>query len=81
MSAGHSPGVPTLEFRHEDHRAARSEYPQARFTPPPLACDAHCHVFGPPAKFPYAPDAPYWPPDSPFEAIQKLHSILGLSAP
>jgi len=35
-------------------------------------------VFGPAAKFPYAPDASYWPPDSPFEGLQKLHSILGL---
>jgi 2-pyrone-4,6-dicarboxylate lactonase len=49
-----------------------------RFVPPPLACDAHCHVFGPAAKFPYAEEAPYWPPDSPFEALQKLHSILGV---
>ena len=49
-----------------------------KFTPPPLACDAHCHVFGPAAKFPYAPDSSYWPPDSPFEGLQKLHSILGI---
>jgi predicted TIM-barrel fold metal-dependent hydrolase len=49
-----------------------------KFTPPPLACDAHCHVFGPTSKFPYAPDAPYWPPDSPFENLQKLHQILGI---
>jgi predicted TIM-barrel fold metal-dependent hydrolase len=49
-----------------------------RFTPPPLACDAHCHIFGPGAKFPYAKDAPYLPPDSPFEGLQKLHSILGI---
>jgi predicted TIM-barrel fold metal-dependent hydrolase len=49
-----------------------------KFTPPPLACDAHCHVFGPASKFPYAPDAPYWPPDSPFENLQKLHQILGI---
>ena len=48
------------------------------FKPPPLACDAHCHVFGPAAKFPYAPDAPYWPPDSPFEALQRLHKTLGI---
>ena len=49
-----------------------------KFRPPPLACDAHCHVFGPAAKFPYAPDAPYWPPDAPFESIQELHGKLGL---
>ncbi len=49
-----------------------------KFRPPPLACDAHCHIFGPAAKFPYAKDASYRPPDSPFEGLQKLHSILGI---
>jgi 2-pyrone-4,6-dicarboxylate lactonase len=49
-----------------------------KFTPPRLACDAHCHVFGPASKFPYAPDAPYWPPDSPFESLQALHKVLGI---
>jgi 2-pyrone-4,6-dicarboxylate lactonase len=48
------------------------------FRPPPLACDAHCHVFGPGAKFPYAADAPYWPPDAPLEQLHKLHSVLGI---
>lgn len=49
-----------------------------KFTPPPLACDAHCHIFGPGSKFPYAKDAAYEPPDSPFEALQVLHRKLGL---
>jgi 2-pyrone-4,6-dicarboxylate lactonase len=49
-----------------------------KFTPPPLACDAHCHVFGPAAKFPYDPKAAYTPQDAPFEALQQLHSTLGL---
>jgi 2-pyrone-4,6-dicarboxylate lactonase len=49
-----------------------------KFSPPRLACDAHCHVFGPAAKFPYAADAPYWPPDAPFEALQALHGKLGI---
>jgi predicted TIM-barrel fold metal-dependent hydrolase len=48
------------------------------FRPPPNACDAHCHIFGPGAKFPYDPKAAYVPPDAPFEALQRLHSILGL---
>jgi 2-pyrone-4,6-dicarboxylate lactonase len=48
-----------------------------KFKPPPLACDAHCHIFGPAAKFPFHPTASYHPPDSPFEGLQKLHSILG----
>ena len=49
-----------------------------RFRPPPLACDAHCHIFGPAAKFPFDSAAAYHPPDSPFEALQKLHAILGI---
>ena len=49
-----------------------------KFRPPPLACDAHCHVFGPGARFPYDPKAAYHPPDAPFEALQRLHSILGI---
>ena len=49
-----------------------------KFRPPPHACDAHCHIFGPAAKFPYDPKASYHPPDAPFEALQRLHSVLGL---
>ena len=48
------------------------------FKPPPFACDSHCHVFGPAAKFPYDPKAAYVPEDAPFEALQKLHSTLGI---
>ena len=48
------------------------------FKPPPLACDAHCHVFGPAAKFPYDAKAAYRPEDAPFEALQALHARLGL---
>ncbi len=48
-----------------------------RFRPPPNACDAHCHIFGPGAKFPYDPKASYRPPDAAFEALQRLHSVLG----
>jgi predicted TIM-barrel fold metal-dependent hydrolase len=49
-----------------------------KFRLPPLACDAHCHVFGPAATFPYAADAPYCPPDAPFERLRKLHDVLGI---
>jgi 2-pyrone-4,6-dicarboxylate lactonase len=48
------------------------------FKPPPLACDSHCHVFGPAAQFPYDPKAAYVPKDAPFEALQELHQGLGL---
>jgi 2-pyrone-4,6-dicarboxylate lactonase len=47
-----------------------------KFVMPRGACDAHCHVFGPAAKFPYAEDRSYTPPDAPREALAKLHATL-----
>ena len=49
-----------------------------KFKLPPLACDAHCHIFGPGSKYPYAPDRPYTPPDAPLEDFKALHSKLGV---
>ena len=34
------------------------------YVPPPGAVDAHCHVFGPGAEFPYAPERKYTPCDA-----------------
>jgi predicted TIM-barrel fold metal-dependent hydrolase len=50
-----------------------------KYVPPPGACDAHCHVFGPGAKFPYAPNRSYTPPDAPKEQLMALHKHLGFS--
>ena len=49
------------------------------FIPPPLACDAHCHVFGPGARFPFSPTRAYTPPDSGAEDFDRLQARLGLS--
>src|SRR5262245_537813 len=49
-----------------------------RFKLPPGATDAHCHVFGPAAKFPFAPDRRYTPEDAPKEALAALHAHLGV---
>ena len=46
---------------------------------PANACDAHCHVFGPGARFPYAADRAYTPPDAPVEALMRLHDTLGVA--
>jgi 2-pyrone-4,6-dicarboxylate lactonase len=46
---------------------------------PPGACDAHCHVFGPAAVFPYADDRSYTPPDAPVAKLRELHARLGVS--
>jgi len=50
-----------------------------RFILPPGACDAHCHVFGPAARFPYAEGRRYTPPDAPSERLADLHRHLGIS--
>jgi predicted TIM-barrel fold metal-dependent hydrolase len=47
-------------------------------TLPSGACDAHCHVFGPAARFPYAADRSYTPPDAPVENLRRLHRRLGI---
>src|SRR5712671_1025040 len=48
------------------------------FTLPPGAVDAHCHVFGPAARFPYAPERKYTPDDAPKEKLFALRDFLGL---
>lgn len=49
------------------------------FVPPPLACDSHCHVFGPAAQFPFSPNRTYTPPDSGIDDFERLQERLGLS--
>jgi len=46
---------------------------------PPGACDAHCHVWGPHARFPLAPDRPYDPPERDKEVLAALHRRLGIA--
>lgn len=48
------------------------------FKAPPGTTDTHCHVFGPHVRFPYHPDAPYWPPDAPKEKLAALHARIGV---
>jgi predicted TIM-barrel fold metal-dependent hydrolase len=50
-----------------------------KYRMPDGACDAHCHVFGPADKFPYAADRSYTPPDAPKEHLKRLHDFLGVS--
>jgi len=50
-----------------------------KYVMPAGACDAHCHVFGPGARFPYSPTRAYTPPDAPVENLRRLHAHLGIS--
>ena len=45
---------------------------------PPGACDAHVHVFGPSARFPFAEDRSFTPADAPRETLFALHRRLGI---
>ena len=42
------------------------------------ACDSHCHIFGPAARFPFDPNRTYTPADAPKEALMALHRRLGI---
>jgi 2-pyrone-4,6-dicarboxylate lactonase len=47
------------------------------FVPPPGAVDAHCHVFGPGDRFPYAPERKYTPCDAGKDQLFALRDRLG----
>lgn len=50
-----------------------------RFTLPRGTVDAHCHVFGPGAEFPFAPERKYTPGDAGKEQLFALRDHLGVS--
>ncbi len=50
-----------------------------RFALPPGAVDAHCHVFGPQADFPFSPKAKYLPQDAGPDALFALRDHLGFA--
>ena len=61
------------------HAAFLAKRRKPRFKLPPGATDAHCHVFGPASKFPYAAGRRYTPEDAPKEMLRALHDHLGVS--
>jgi 2-pyrone-4,6-dicarboxylate lactonase len=50
-----------------------------RFVPPPGAVDAHCHVFGPQAQFPFSAKAKYLPEDAGADMLFALRDHLGFA--
>ena len=47
------------------------------FVLPRGSVDAHCHVFGPSAQFPYAPERKYTPGDAGKDKLFELRDFLG----
>ena len=55
---------------------ARPSKPKLKL--PPGACDAHVHVFGPRARFPFAEGRSYTPSDAPKETLFARHAFLNI---
>src|SRR5215831_6254955 len=61
--------------------ASRSFHPSpsaAALELPPGTCDAHVHVFGPEARFPFAPSRSFTPCEAPKETLFELHARYGI---
>ncbi|MEM5437808.1 amidohydrolase family protein [Paraburkholderia diazotrophica] len=55
-----------------------AKMPHAPAAPlPPDACDAHSHVFGPYARFPFSTPSSYPPPLAPFDAYRTMLDTIG----
>lgn len=46
------------------------------FAVPPGACDCHTHIFGDPARFPFAPTRSYTPEPASVDEVRALHRAL-----
>jgi 2-pyrone-4,6-dicarboxylate lactonase len=69
-----TPGAFTMDVNWLPFHKAPSK---PGFVPPPGAVDAHCHVFGPGAQFPFAPERKYTPCDASKEHLWALRDFLG----
>jgi len=59
--------------------AADTVKTQVDFAVPAGACDCHVHVFGDPARYPFAANRVYTPPGASIEMLQDLHEALHVS--
>jgi len=62
-----------------DYRPFHPNPSKPKFTAPAGAVDAHCHVFGPAAKFPYSAIRKYTACDAAWEKLRALRDFLGFS--
>ncbi len=61
----------------KDWRVFNPHPSRPEFIAPHGSVDAHCHVFGPGDKFPFAPERKYTPCDAPKEKLWELRDYLG----
>jgi 2-pyrone-4,6-dicarboxylate lactonase len=60
-------------------RSWRADPSRPSYAPPAGAIDAHCHVFGPAARFPFSAKAKYLPEDAGPELLFGLRDRLGFA--
>ena len=71
--------MPEAAPDHAPPCAPPDRSPRGPRTPfPALTCDAHAHIVGPAARFPYVEDRIYTPPDSTYDDYRKLLAALGV---
>lgn len=63
--------TPTIKAPDPDTR-------KPTYQPPPGATDAHCHIFGPAAQYPFSADRTYTPHDNGLDDFKRLQATLGL---
>jgi 2-pyrone-4,6-dicarboxylate lactonase len=70
-----------IEFRaiavDQDYLPFQTSPSRPKYSVPLHAVDAHCHVFGPAALFPFAPSRKYTPCDASKEQLFSLRDFLG----
>lgn len=72
--------MPKAEFQTDSGWLQYHPSPsKPRFSVPPGAVDAHCHVFGPASDFPFAAERKYTPADAPKGKLLALRDHLGFS--
>ncbi|HXF66067.1 MAG TPA: amidohydrolase family protein [Burkholderiales bacterium] len=72
MSAPQAAAAPTCAPPDFEPRAPRLKLP-------PNACDCHAHIMGPAARFAYAPERLYTPPDCLLPDYERMLATLGLA--
>jgi len=75
-SLGNFSGIRLMSQAYPDQQPRLSK---PTVPPPPLACCTHAHIFGPAARFPFAADRDWTPPDRPVEDYVRMLDTLGLA--
>lgn len=69
-------GAAVFNGRRISGATASQPVTPVNFAVPPGACDCHTHIFGDPARFPFAPTRSYTPEPASVDEVRALHQAL-----